>query len=272
MSIENAKENCRTMIKILTGKPNVIFTNRCNTSIKKSLHIALSINRSNVLIQDEGGWLYYDKFIKQNGLDSIRMITNHGLIFPKELLYYDNATVLLINSLSGYIAQQPMNEISTNCLVKDILLINDVSGSIGTPDAKYGDIIVGSFGKGKPVDAGFGGFIATEDASLLTFIEDKEDFQMDYYLLETKLKNLTNRLSFLKSTASKVKDDLKDFDIIHKEKDGLNVIVKFSSEEEKEKIIFYCKENNFEHTLCPREIRIMEDAVSIEIKRLEQSE
>ena len=41
-----------------------------------------------------------------------------------------------------------------------------------------------------------------------------------------------------------------------------------NNDEEKDKIIKYCKENNYEYTLCPRYIRVNENAVSIEVKRL----
>jgi len=36
-------------------------------------------------------------------------------------------------------------------------------------------------------------------------------------------------------------------------------------------VIDYCEENNLEFTQCPREIRILEDAISIEIKRLKKT-
>ena len=48
---------------------------------------------------------------------------------------------------------------------------------------------------------------------------------------------------------------------------GHNVIVKFNTDEEKEKIINYCDKNELEYTLCPRYIRVEENAVSIEVKR-----
>ena len=59
---------------------------------------------------------------------------------------------------------------------------------------------------------------------------------------------------------------LKDFDII--QSNGINVIVKFNNAEEKLKLIDYCKLYGYEFTLCPRYIRVLEDAISIEVKRL----
>ena len=38
---------------------------------------------------------------------------------------------------------------------------------------------------------------------------------------------------------------------------------------EKEAITMYCESNGYEFTECPRYIRIIEPAISIEVKRLE---
>lgn len=259
------KEECRTILKILTGKEHVKFTSRGNESIKLALKIVKNLGKEICLLQDEGGWMYYEKFIIQNELEPIRLTTNYGLIFEKELKHYSHDSALLLNSMAGYIALHDMSKVHTTCIADDIILINDVSGSIGTNEAKFGDIIIGSFGEGKPINAGKGGFIAVDDPDL---INDVEDITLDFNLLEQKLKNINNRRKFLIETCNKIKNDLNNFDIVHKEHDGLDVVVKFSSEEEKNKIIQYCDKNNYEYTICPREIRIMEDAISIEVKRL----
>jgi len=61
---------------------------------------------------------------------------------------------------------------------------------------------------------------------------------------------------------------VKQENIIHKDSKGINVIIRFSSDTEKERLINYCDKNNLEHTLCPRYIRVNVDALSIEVKRL----
>ena len=50
---------------------------------------------------------------------------------------------------------------------------------------------------------------------------------------------------------------------------GFVVVIKFTTEEEKEKIINYCGNHNLEWTECPRYIRLNKPAISIEIKRLQ---
>lgn len=266
-------ETARTMIKILTDKENVLFTTRCNESIRLAMLLVALEDRKNVLYQEEGGWLTYEKYIKQANLNPIKLITNFGLLYPDELKNYDSDSALIINSLSAYAAPQDMDEIFTKCLQNDVFLINDVSGSVGTYYAKQGDIIVGSFGPGKPIDLGTGGFIATQSSALFEKLtellgSDYVEPEINYKLLVEKLKGLEERRKFLEDKANKIKSDLSDMDIIHKDKTGLNVIVLFDGEDQKKKITDYCDENNLEFTVCPREIRVLEPAISIEVKRL----
>jgi hypothetical protein len=274
---EEAKETCKTMIKILTKKEHIIFTSRCNEAIRISLQIAKEEGGENGLYQEEGGWLTYKKYIEQAHLTPITLTTNDGIIFEKELQLFNQEGVLIINSLAGYVKHHDMNAIETECLLHDIFLINDVSGSIGSNQAKQGDIIVGSFGKAKPVPLGEGGFFATNNKELyeLFFKLAEEDFkeeQLDFIRLKKLLEDLPKRLTFLKNTCEDIKQDLKDLAIVHPEGEGCNVIIRYENEEEKKKIINYCEEKNLEYTSCPREIRILDEAISIEVKRLNQEE
>ena len=269
------KESVKTLLKILSEKSTVFLTKRCNESIRIAMEMAKSQGRLHALFQDEGGWLTYEKFIKKAGLEPIVMVTSDGLIHPKELDHYGGDEVLLINSLAGYFASQDMDLINTFCVKKDILLVNDISGSIGLEISKFGDIIVGSFGKGKPVDLGSGGFIAFDDEFLPLFEsvvgEDFSDYNLDFEKLYSKLKNLSSRRSFLNDRCKKIKSDLKDLPIVHKTDDSaLNVVVRFFNDDEKKFLENYCKNNSLEYTVCPREIRIDDDAISIEVKRLKQ--
>jgi dTDP-4-amino-4,6-dideoxygalactose transaminase len=267
------QETARTLIKILTNKKHVLFTTRCNKSIQFAMKMVALEGRSNVLYQEEGGWMTYEKYIKRADLTPIKLATNFGLISPSELKHHNLDSALLINSLAGYIAPHDMDEVFTQCLKHDILLVNDVSGSIGSSIAKQGDIIVGSFGHAKPVDLGTGGFIATESEALFEKLneiieEDYEEPEINYKILVEKLKGLEARRTFLEEKAKQIKSDLSDMKIVHKDAQGLNVVILFDDEETKKKITTYCNENNLEFTVCPREIRILEPAISIEVKRL----
>jgi len=63
--------------------------------------------------------------------------------------------------------------------------------------------------------------------------------------------------------AEEVKNELKQFELIHENRRGLNVIAKFNTD-----VIKYCTEKNYHYTLCPNYVRVNEKAVCIELKRL----
>ena len=152
-----------------------------------------------------------------------------------------------------------MQKIQKICKSKKCLIINDVSASIGTEIAKIGDIIVGSFGKAKPINLEYGGFIASNKKLNITPSFDKQKLKQ----LKQKLLKLPSRLQFLYSLSEKVKKDLKDFKIYNKKQKSLNVITEFN-----QKIIDYCKKNNYGYFICPNYIKINKKAISIELKRV----
>lgn len=271
---DDYKETVKTMLKILSDKSNIFFTSRGNESIQIAMLMASKLGRVHGLMQDEGGWLTYEKYISQAGLEPTRMVTFDGVIVPKELDHYGCDEVLLINSLAGYVALQNMEEINTYCMKNDVLLVNDVSGSVGLKAAKFGDIVLGSFGPAKPVNLGTGGFIAFDDEFLDIFEEvvtanSFEERNLDFEELEKKLKGLEARRKFLTDRCKKIKQELIDLDVVHApDENALNVIVRFNNDDERNVIETYCADNSLEFTVCPREIRILDDAISIEVKRL----
>lgn len=264
------KETSRTMLKIITGCDYIHFTTRCNRSIEIAMNVLKELSITTVLYQEEGGWLTYKKYISKADLEPIMLVTDDGIIYEKEVARHDIDSALIVNSLPGYIAVQDMTSLSSTCLSNDIFLINDVSGSIGLPESKLGDIIVGSFGNSKPINLGSGGFIATNNEEIFKLIQsvESEEPDLQFILLEKKLRNLDLRRSYLQKRVSQVKEDLLDSDIVHRDKEGLNVVVRYETDDQKQYLIDYCKKQELEFTECPREIRILDNAISIEIKRL----
>jgi len=249
----------------LTGKKKIKLVESGDHAILSVLKLMKKLGKEKVLIQDQGGWLTYRDYPKKVGLEKIELKTDYGILDLEDLKgKADEKSVLLVNSLNGYFSEQPMQEIAEICAEKKCLLVNDASGSIGTDIGKTGDVILCSFGKDKPVNLHYGGCIATD-----------EDYSFEGEFDSGKLKKLSEELDNLFAKQIKwdgmhwkIKADLKDFDIVHKDKGGINVIVKFSDEEEKDKIIKYCEENKLPYTICPRYIRVNCDAVSIEVKRM----
>ena len=81
----------------------------------------------------------------------IELKTDYGLIDIDELKkVIDCDCIVLVNSMPSYIACENMKKISEIAKHANAILVNDVSGSIGTENAKFGDIIFGSFGRWKP--------------------------------------------------------------------------------------------------------------------------
>lgn len=249
------------LLKSLVNKKNITLTESGDHAIRSVLK---AVKKQKILIQDQGGWLTYRDYAKKEKLTVVELKTDYGIIDLKDLEQKaDEKCALLVNSLTGYCAEQPMTEIANICSQKNCLLINDASGSIGTENAKIGDIIIGSFGKDKPVNLNYGGFIATDNDTIFegTFDENKKE------ALEKELTKLKEKLNQWNETTNQIKKELECFDIIHRNKNGINVIVKFKNDKEKQQLIDYCNKNNYAHTLCPRYIRVIENAISIEVKK-----
>jgi dTDP-4-amino-4,6-dideoxygalactose transaminase len=260
----------------LLNKKYGIFTKRGNHSIKLSLELFKN-KKTTVFTQDQGGWLTYPQFIKKNKFEEIQVKTNYGIIEKEHLEEIEKKykeilsnSIFLINSMPGYVTYQNMEIISNFCEKHNIILINDTAGSIGNINATKGDIIIGSFGKSKPMSLDeHGGYIASNNQEYITQIKEKLQNNSEKYdfNLEKNITNLPKKLKYWQDIVNKTIKDLSNLEIIHKDKTKINVIIKYKTEEEKNQITNYVDKNNLEYTQCPRYIRIMNKAISIEIKR-----
>jgi len=270
------KEQCEEILRNLTGKKFVLFVQRGNVAIRLALKLAKNIGYKRVLLQNQGGWITYSQFCKKEKLEYSDIKTDYGIVELSTIKDYSGCA-LLINSMPGYAALQKMREITRVCMRQNIFLINDASGSIGTEEAKFGDLILGSFAIDKPVNIeGHGGFIATDNDEYFNFLENNNpEFEIEFPVLLGRLNDLNKRICELKNLRNKLIQQLEATEfannIIHKEKkdygEGINLIVKFDSEKQKEKLIKLAEKENLEFTLCPRDIRVNINAVSFEVKR-----
>lgn len=250
----------------LFRKNNIKLAESGDHTILAVMKFAKQMGKEKVLIQDQGGWLTYHDYPKKEGLQVIELKTDYGIINLNNLQENaDEKSILLVNSLNGYFSEQPMQEIARICAEKKCLLVNDASGSVGTNIASIGDIIICSFGKDKPVNLHYGGCIAYDNEKWDFFGEFDEE-KMDE--LAEELDKLFVRLDAWERITDRIKNDLKAHEIIHRDSRGINVVVKFCDETEKQKIIKYCDENKYSYTLCPRYIRVNENAVCIEVKKI----
>lgn len=250
----------------LTGKKHVILCESGDHAIRTVMRLAKNKGLSKAFIPDQGGWLTYKDYAKKQGLQVVELKTDSGVINP-EALAVDASGFLMLNSLAAYAFEQPMKEISEAS--KNVLLANDISGSIGRKHLMLGDVLLCSFGTDKPVNANYGGCLATNDDVVAKFLSKHSSFDKTKLLVvEKALKALPARLKMFEQARDKIKQDLAKHDIVHKEHAGINVIVKYANNAEKNVITNYCQQNNYSFTECPRYIRVLEPAICVEVKKL----
>jgi hypothetical protein len=265
------------LLEKYTHHNHIKLVNRGNSAIKLAMQCCSKLSdRKNLIIPDEGGWITYQQFPEELGFNKIELKTDKGLLDLKELEKESkNAACLIYANPAGYFAHQDTESIYATCKKNDCLVILDVSGCVGDPElctGEYADIVVGSFGRWKPINLEHGGFIGFRKKAYELKIESKfkdYEFNPDKLVeLKEKLESVKDRLRYLYGINLKIKEDLKDFNILHPDKRGINVIISYNSESEKNKIIDYCKKEDYEYTQCPRYIRVNSNAISIEVKRL----
>lgn len=270
-------EWCKKALKELTNKKELYFTLRCNKSIELAFQIAVPVlkqEQKNLLIQKEGGWITYQNYAKKYKLNLIRLDNYNGQKIADLLkTQNNNQGILIMHSLPGYSYIEDMQKISRQCKKNDILLINDCCGSIGTSAGTFGDLVLCSFGNAKPLSAGGGGFIAADsftnqEKELLKGAEKEATEKINFDILWETINSLQERLSRWKNKKKEIETKLikHKFEILNKG-EGINILVPFDNEDEKERLIKFCKEEKLEYVECPRYIRTLNKALSIEIKR-----
>ncbi len=255
----------------LTKHKYIKLTKRGNRAI--ALALSLISKGKTILIPSEGGWITYKTLPKEKKLNVVEVECEDASLLLsdlKEKIKDESVAAILYQNPGGYFAPQPMKEIYTLCQSKNIIVIIDVSGGIGTEycDGEFADIMVCSFGEWKLVEAGRGGFISCKEKALFSKITE-EDFSEEETIKKIKeqLTKLPQTISTLLTKRERIVNDLSSFSIRHKYADSFVVIIVFYSEQEKEKIVEYCIKSSLSWTQCPRYIRLNKPAISIELKR-----
>jgi len=269
------QENIKRLLRTIVGHEYVEVMFRGNAAIAASLGMVHSSKK--VLIPEEGGWLSYRTLPGTLGL-SVKEVhcvdARIDLRALETMLKLGGVGALLYQNPGGYFAQQPMKEIYSLCKKYNCLVILDVSGAIGTLlwDYKSADVLVGSFGHGKLVNAGCGGFISCRSKELWEKLRSRSlEMLKDDSKLTLVLKNLEGlqeRIQLLQQERAKVLRDLSSFKVVHPLDYGFGVVVRFSDSVEKEEIVEYCAQHKLEWRECPRYIRLNSPAISIELKRM----
>ncbi|MFA6889242.1 MAG: DegT/DnrJ/EryC1/StrS family aminotransferase [Candidatus Woesearchaeota archaeon] len=273
------KDKCLKLLREYTQHENVKFTSLGDSAIFGALSIAKQHGYTDVIIPDQGGWLSYQTFPLLLDMHIINIKTDQGILLVDELKKYTHAA-LLFSSFAGYAAAQDLTQIASIAKQNDFFIIEDASGAVSHKDLCNGaisDIIIASFGRWKIVNLGNGGFLSIKKKYLTQQVKESDIFSLikpnnlDYNILYEKLKKAPGRLQFLLKKTKEVKQlcQKEKFELIHADAEGIAVFVKFKSDKEKEKIITFCKQHTIAYKECPMYIKILEKAISMEIKRME---
>ena len=277
--IENKDYSIETedKIKKLTKHENVKLVNSGNSAILSSMNNI----KGDIIIPNQGAWHGFKQSARF--LDkTIHLIdTEKGLVKKSFLDEIDNLSEgsgLFITSFAGYSGEQDMKSISRYCKANGIILIEDASGGIGDPDGKlsngkYSDVIIGSAGSPKIVNAGSGGFISTD---IPDFFKDSK------FLLNSQKANIQTICgmykeidyandNFIKTcqACDYIKRNLNK-NIVHKDKRSLNIIFECENNKEVVNILrdkFVLDEHSM-ITICPNYNRLKLKGFSLEIKNL----
>ncbi|MBT3407577.1 hypothetical protein HOC99_03975 [Candidatus Woesearchaeota archaeon] len=291
-------DECKNIAKKLTKKENCMFLSSADDCFKQ-LFENLNDNIKTIYIPNEGGWLFYLK-AKKFGYEVVKYDTLNGIV-DIDNLNIENNTLIIVNSSPGYLINQNLKKIHEITKKKNCILINDACGSIGSPYAKIGDVIIFSCGKHKIINNFYGGFICYNN-KLKNIIETQSNEnkinKVKIINLKEFMSNIKKRIEFLlnkkKELFEKIQNDniLNKYNIIFSDnvdfkKYGVNLFLQLDDncfmekeiiiKNKKIKKLELCdkiknhineKYSEFEYTLCPRYIRLNKLGISFEIKRL----
>lgn len=233
-----------------------------------------------VLVCDMGGWNGFIRSCELFGKNVEYLETDDALVNIKVMENYlkeHDVKSLYITSLGGYTVPQPLNDIQRLCDLYEVLLILDISGSVGDEEViKHGDILVASTGSPKIVNIENGGFIC-----------NRSSLNFNKHLLKSlKADNVTcagiiNEIKKAPEILEKsielnryLKDKLKDsnVEVIHPDLYGLNTMIVAPSKSKAKKLAFNLRkrlevDGNI-ITVGPNYNRVKRACVVVEVKNL----
>lgn len=267
----------------LLGGNNTYVLNSANSCL---LVIAESI-REPILVADQGGW---NGFIKSCEIfdKKIEYIqTDDGLINIENLDAYFNEhdiKTLYITSLAGYTAKQPLNEIQELCDIHEVLLIVDISGSVGDEELnKYGDLQVSSTGSPKIVNVENGGFINDKTGKVTLNKHLLKTLKADKITCAAISNEITKAIEieektieinrYLKNKLLKKLSDDAIHNVVHPDSLGINTIITAESKSKAKKLAYNIRQrletDGNVITTGPNYNRIKKPSINIEVKNLD---
>lgn len=270
-------------IRKLLGGKNTYILNSANSCL---LVIAQKIEEP-ILVADQGGWNGFIKACDIFNKNVEYIQTDEGLINIEKLSnYFDTYEVksFYITSLAGYTAKQPLNEIQELCDIHNVLLIVDISGSVGDEELyECGDIQVSSTGSPKIINIENGGFInditgkielnkhliKTLKADSVTCSGIANEIDKARSIEE---KTIESNMYLKKKLIKQLSDD-EIHNIVHPDSIGLNTIITTESKSKAKKLAYNISQKlNMKKSIIsvgPNYNRIKKASIAIEIKNLD---
>lgn len=242
-----------------------------------------------ILTVDMGGWNGFKKSCDVLSKKYVEIETDKGVVDIENLTnYIENNDVksIYITSLAAYTAIQPIKEIYDLCNIHDILLILDISGTVGCDKInRHCDVQIASTGSPKIINTQNGGFIndlsgkvelnkhllKTFKADNITCAAIANEVKKSPEILEKTIK--TN--VYLKETLIELLKDDPTHNIIHENKIGINTIITTESKKKAKELAYKIKNelditnNKSIITTGPNYNRIKTASVNIEVKNID---
>ncbi len=265
------KERVMDKLKNILGVKYIRFL----SSASAAIHLIYKMFNK-IAIQDQGIWKGYFDIANFYNVEVIKVKTNLGLIDMESLEYTfkkHRPEALIVQSMSGYIACQNMEEIYKICKEYNVMLINDISGSIflkGLSTGDISDILICSTGKPKLLNIGFGGFIASNiDLSpYRNFLYAFKVPNIYYKYLDEEIKLGESRIKELIKYSKIFKEEIEN--CIHRDKIGICVGIKHENPKTiLNKIKIRLDDGSSLITLCPNISRFLDNGFVVELKKID---
>lgn len=281
------KEDYHTLasdkIQDLLGGENTHILNSANSCL---LVIAQKIEEP-ILVADQGGWKGFIKACEIFNKNVEYIQTDDGVINIEKLSnYFDTQDIksLYITSLAGYTAKQPLKEIQELCDLHKVLLVVDISGSVGDEELyNYGDIQVSSTGSPKIINIENGGFINDITGRIEFDKHLLKTFKADHITC-SGIANEIDKAKYIEEKTVKANMYLKNklikhlindeiHNIIHPDSPGLNTIITMESKSKAKRLAYNIRQKLSMKksivTVGPNYNRIKKASIIIEIKNLD---
>ncbi len=240
-----------------------------------------------VLTVDQGGWNGFVKSCEAFAKKVSKIDTDDGIINIDVLReYFENNDVkcLYITSLAGYTARQPLELIQKLCDEYEVILILDISASVGDDSVVgLGDIQVASTGSPKIVNIENGGFLNNITGKLVLNKHLIKTFKADKITCAGIYNELPKACDIHRKTVemnSYLKDKLceklgleDNYVVIHPSATGLNTMISAESKKKAKTLAYNMKKrldiNGNVITTGPNYNRIKRASVIVETKNLD---